>query len=112
MPLFRSIVPLVLLALAGCNARTPEPVTAAAIPAAAPAPILAEADLPKGGGCTAAIGRTQRILASDVATGNLEAPVGQRFNADLDGAERACTAGREAEALRLLAATKRRYGYR
>jgi hypothetical protein len=48
---------------------------------------------------------------SDVATGNLNTPVGERFSADLRNAAGACQGGREREALGLLAAAKARYGY-
>ena len=51
------------------------------------------------------------VVDSDVATGNLNAPVGKRFSADLANASAACAAGRDGEALRLLAAAKARYGY-
>ena len=50
-------------------------------------------------------------MDSDVATGNLNAPVGERFSADLRNAASACQGGREREALGLLAAAKARYGY-
>lgn len=76
--------------------------------AAAPVP----APLPQGNGCGPAIARTQAVVDSDVATANLNAPVGERFSADLRNAASACEAGREREALGLLAAAKARYGYR
>lgn len=87
-------------ALAGCQQRT-------AAVGAAPAPVV----LPQGSGCGPAIGRTQAVVDSDVATGNLNKPVGDRFGADLARAAAACAAGRDGEALSLLAAAKSRYGY-
>lgn len=78
------------------------PVVAAPVPAA----------LPQGNGCGPAIARTQAVVDSDVATANLNAPVGERFSADLRNAASVCEAGREREALGLLAAAKARYGYR
>lgn len=86
--------------------------TASAPPAvaAAPAPMVA-APLPQGSGCGPAIARTQAVVDSDVATGNLNAPVGERFSADLRNAASACQGGREREALGLLASAKARYGY-
>ncbi len=51
------------------------------------------------------------MVDSDVATGNLNKPVGDRFGADLARAAAACAAGRDGEALSLLAAAKSRYGY-
>lgn len=83
--------------------------TPSASPTVAPAPVVAAA--PQGSGCGPAIARTQAVVESDVATGNLNKPVGDRFGADLRQAANACTAGREREALGLLAAAKTRYGY-
>lgn len=82
----------------------PAPVVAAAPAVAAP--------LPQGNGCGPAIARTQAVVDSDVATGNLNPPVGERFSADLRHAADACAGGREREALGLLGAAKARYGYR
>lgn len=109
MPLHRMKLGFVLLAatgLAGCNSTAQTPATA--IPAAVVAPLAA---LPAGTGCGGAIGRTRAVVQSDIATGNLNTPVGARFNADLDRAQAACAAGRDGEALRELAAAKARYGY-
>lgn len=64
------------------------------------------------GACTGPITETRTIVESDVSTGNLNAPVGKRFIADLDRASAACSAGHSPEALRLLSAAKGRYGYR
>ncbi|MGU3358934.1 hypothetical protein ACLBWX_01235 [Methylobacterium sp. M6A4_1b] len=87
--------------------------TASAPPAAAvaAAPVVA-APLPQGNGCGPVIARTQAVVDSDVATGNLNPPVGERFSADLRNAADACAGGREREALSLLGAAKARYGYR
>ncbi|MGY2047971.1 hypothetical protein [Methylobacterium sp. JK268] len=91
------------LGLAACKPTAPPPAAALA-PVAAP--------IPAGGpGCGPAIARTQAIVDSDVATGNLNEPVGKRFSADLAHAAQACAAGHEAEALRLHAAARARYGY-
>ncbi len=68
--------------------------------------------LPTGSGCGPEIARTKAIVDSDVATGNLNKPVGDRFNADLAHAAAECSAGKSGEALHLLAAAKNRYGYR
>ncbi|AWN40688.1 hypothetical protein [Methylobacterium durans] len=93
--------------LAGaCQPKATAPVTAtAAAPPAVTVP-------PAGPGCGPNIARTQAVVDSDVATGNLNPPVGARFSADLARASAACGAGRESEALSLLAAAKTRYGYR
>ena len=94
---------LVAGALGGCQQKAAAP----AVAAATPAPVV----LPQGSGCGPAIGRTQAVVDSDVATGNLNKPVGDRFSADLAHASAACAAGRDGEALHLLAAAKSRYGY-
>jgi hypothetical protein len=93
-------------ALAGCNSTATAPVASPAAALAAPL-----AALPGGSGCGASIARTRAVVDSDVATGNLNTPVGNRFRADLDRASAACAAGHEGEALRELAAAKARYGY-
>jgi hypothetical protein len=99
---------LVLLsaaALAACQPKVREPVVAVGGPPAPPV-------LPTGSGCGPEIARTRAIVASDVATENLNKSVGDRFDADLSHAAAACSAGRSGEALHLLAAAKARYGYR
>lgn len=110
-PLPRAVL-LALLggALSACQSSAPPPVApmAAAPVAAAPAATA----LPTGSGCGPSIARTQAIVAGDVKTGDLSAAVGTRFGADLDRAGQACAAGREGEAMSLLAAAKTRYGYR
>ncbi len=105
-PTFR--LTLVLLAAAGLGACQQKAVTSPPVVAAAPSAPVA---LPQGSGCGPAIARTQAVVESDVATGNLNKPVGDRFGADLAHASSACAAGREGEALGLLAAAKKRYGY-
>ncbi|GEP01423.1 hypothetical protein [Methylobacterium haplocladii] len=103
---------LAAASLGACNSLSsvPGPTAAAALPAEPAAPVVA--DLPKGSGCGPTIAHTQSLVASDIATENLNAAVGKRFSADLDAAATACSAGRSADGLRLLAAAKARYGYR
>ncbi|WP_407520406.1 hypothetical protein [Methylobacterium oryzisoli] len=96
---------LAALGLAACKPNTPPP---AAAVAAAP---LVAVPPPGGAGCGPAIARTQAIVESDVTSGNLNAPVGKRFSDDLARAAEACAAGREADAVRLHAAARARYGY-
>lgn len=90
-------------ALGACNPSVSSPPVAAV--AVSPAPLL------PGTGCGPAITRTRAVVESDVATGNLNKPVGDRFQADLSAAAQACAAGRDREASGLLAAAKARYGY-
>ncbi|WP_407658518.1 hypothetical protein [Methylobacterium planeticum] len=99
-----TLLPAVLLGACQPKAGAPPVAIAAATPPAI-------TPLPQGAGCGPAIARTQAVVDSDVATGNLNQPVGARFGADLARAASACAAGREGEALHLLAAAKSRYGY-
>lgn len=106
LPMRLSLVALAVAALGACQQRATPAVTE-------PAPVVpAPLALPTGSGCGPEIARTRAIVASDVATGNLNAPVGERFDADLARAAAECTAGKSGEALHLLAAAKSRYGYR
>lgn len=98
-------VVLAASALGACQQRAPGPTVVAAAP---PSPV----SLPSGSGCGPEIARTQVIVDSDVATGNLNRPVGERFSADLGRAASECSAGRSGEALGLLSAARSRYGYR
>lgn len=88
--------------LVACTPGASAPPPVAVVPVAAP---------PQGSGCGPTIARTQAVVESDVATGNLNKPVGDRFAADLALAAKACAVGREREGLSLLAAAKARYGY-
>jgi hypothetical protein len=104
----RALATLLALSLVGaCKPNASAPSVVAAAPATVPAPAV-----PQGNGCGPTIARTQAVVDSDVATGNLNAPVGERFSADLRRAADVCQAGQEREALGLLAAAKARYGYR
>ena len=101
------LVLVTVAALGACqsSSKVREPVVPAGGPP--PPPVL-----PAGTGCGPEIARTRAIVASDVATENLNKAVGDRFDADLARAADACAAGREGEARGLLAAAKSRYGYR
>lgn len=104
----RAFATLIAVSLVGaCKPSASAPPVVAAAPAAVLAP-----PLPQGNGCGPAIARTQAVVDSDVATGNLNAPVGERFSVDLRRAAETCQGGQEREALGLLAAAKARYGYR
>ena len=51
-------------------------------------------------------------MANDLATGHVNKAVHARVSAEIDGAAAACAAGRDAEARRMIHATKLRHGYR
>jgi hypothetical protein len=94
------------LAVAGCN-QTSAPAPSMAYAAATPP----TRQLPAGAGCTGEIGRYQAVMENDMQTGNVNGSVYDRVAAEIDRASTACAAGRDAEALRMIAATKSRYGY-
>ncbi len=62
--------------------------------------------------CTGDIADFEKIITSDVQTGNLNKSVHQRLVAELSRAQAACIAGHDADAIRQLAAVKHRFGYR
>lgn len=96
---------ILALAVAGCN-------QTASAPPPALSPVGPLAALPGGTGCSAEVARTRAVLDADMATGNVATSVGRRFGAELDQASSVCAAGRDAEAVRMVEATKARFGYR
>ncbi len=94
--------PLVALALAGCNDSLGGPVASAPPPSA----------VASGPGCTGEIGRYQAVTKEDLATGNLEDKVYAKIQTELSRASAACSAGRAAEAHRIVAQSKAAHGYR
>ena len=64
------------------------------------------------GECASALAQFEAIIASDVETGNLNKGVHRRIVGALAGVKASCSAGRDAEASRTLAAVKARHGYR
>jgi len=65
-----------------------------------------------GGGCSGEVARYRAVMANDLATGHVNKSVHARVSAEIDRAATACAAGRDAEAARMIDATKARYGYR
>jgi hypothetical protein len=64
-----------------------------------------------GAGCTAQLARFRFVIDNENRVGHVSPSVYRRVDADVSLAEAACAAGREAEAQRMLATTKARYGY-
>ncbi len=97
-------------ALAGCTPSTgPNPTASAA----ASGPIPPDwPRLPEGAACTGDLVRFQTILKSDVDKGYINRPVYDEVEPELKTAAEACAAGRDAEARKLVQASKQRYGYR
>ena len=67
--------------------------------------------MPAGSGCAGEIGRYRAVVDNDLATGHVNRSVHGRIAAELDRASASCAAGRDAEAVRMVTATKPRYGY-
>ena len=102
---------LLSLALGGCTQTT------ASRPAAPPPGVVPGVTpntfaMPGGGGCSGEIARFRAVLKNDVDTGNVGQGVYNRADADLGRADAACAAGRDGEAVSVVASTKSRYGYR
>lgn len=105
-------VTMAALALAACN--MPSPVASAPPPPpppqAAPAP-AAFANLPPNALCTDKIHRYQAVLDADRSTGNVEPPVYQAIEGELNEAAVACAAGHDREALTLIRTSEEKHGY-
>ena len=95
---------LVALPLAACNQ------TAATAPGSASV-TPSGFNLPSGSGCGGEIARYRAVMSNDLATGHVNRSVYNRVDREIAGAEAACSAGRDAEAVRMIAATKSRHGY-
>jgi len=62
--------------------------------------------------CAGALAEFERVINSDVATGNLNKGVHRRIAAELTRVQSECVVGHDAEAMRRLGAVKHRFGYR
>lgn len=95
---------LVALPLAACNQ------TAATAPGSANV-TPSGFNMPSGTGCGGEISRYRAVMSNDLATGHVNQSVYNRVDREIAGAEAACSAGRDAEAVRMVNATKARHGY-
>jgi hypothetical protein len=86
-----------VLALAACNQT-----------ASAPTSVMTTSS---GTGCRGEIDRYRAVMSNDLAMGHVNQSVYNRVDRDMAQAEAACAAGRDAEATRLVNATKARHGY-
>ena len=103
-PLWLVLAALVALPLAACNQ------TAATAPGNANV-TPSRSNLPSGSGCGGEIARYRAVMSNDLATGHVNQSVYNRVDREIAQAEAACSAGRDAEAVRMIAATKSRHGY-
>ena len=101
-----------LFALASCNS-TPAPQAVVAAPQQrAVSPLTPQGfKLPEGTGCSGAIARYRAVIANDRDTCNVNDKVYQQIESEISGASAACAAGRDGEAMSLVAASKSRHGY-
>ena len=103
----RTVALLAATALSACTQTgVPEP-TAAPASGVTPSAFA----LPAGAGCSGDIARYRAVMDNDLATGHVNRSVYDRVAGELGRASAACTAGRDAEAVRMVAATRARHGY-
>ena len=93
------------LPLAACNQTAPPP------PAASATVTPSGFRMPEGAGCQGEVARYKAVMDNDLAMGHVNQSVYGRVSRDIDQAAAACAAGRDAEAQRMIRATKSRYGY-
>ena len=96
---------LVALPLAACNqtASGPAPASTSVTPSAF--------RMPEGSGCQGEIARYRAVMSNDLAMGHVNQSVYNRVDREIGQAESACASGRDAEAQRMIHATKARHGY-
>ncbi len=95
---------LLTLPLAACNQ------TASTAPAGTSV-TPASFSMPTATGCQGEVARYRAVMSNDLAMGHVNQSVYNRVDREIDQAEAACTAGRDADAVRMINATKRRHGY-
>lgn len=67
--------------------------------------------MPEGAGCQGEVARYRAVMDNDLAMGHVNQSVHGRVSREIDQAAATCAAGRDAEAQRMIRATKSRYGY-
>ena len=67
--------------------------------------------MPEGAGCTGDVARWQAVQANDYASGNVNLKVYNHILGERGRAADLCSAGRDREASRLVAASRARHGY-
>jgi hypothetical protein len=68
--------------------------------------------LPEGTGCTGDVARYRAVMDNDLATGHVYKGVYARVITEIDQADSACRAGRDAEASGMIHTTKIKFGYK
>lgn len=67
--------------------------------------------LPEGSGCQGEVARYRAVMNNDLAMGHVNQSVYSRVDKEIGQAEAACAAGRDAQAMSMIRATKSRHGY-
>lgn len=98
---------LVAVPLAACNQTASGPAVAPASASVTPSGFR----MPTGSGCQGEIARYRAVMSNDLAMGHVNQSVYNRVDQEIGQAEAACSAGRDAEAQRMIRATKARHGY-
>ncbi len=97
---------LVALPLAACNqtaATAPTPASTSVTPTGF--------RMPDGSGCQGEVARFRAVMSNDLAMGHVNQSVYTRVDREIAQAESTCAAGRDAEAVRMINASKARHGY-
>jgi hypothetical protein len=107
----KSLAPLALagFALAACNA--PAPRTSAP---PAPGSVVVTPpgfQLPEGADCSAKIARYRAVQDNDLSMDHVNQSVYNQIKREIAAAQSVCTAGRDAEANAMIAASEKRHGY-
>lgn len=98
---------LVALPLAACNQTASSPAPTPATTSVTPSSFR----MPEGSGCLGEIARYRAVMNNDLAMGHVNQSVYNQVEREIGQAEATCTSGRDAEAMRMIRATKARHGY-
>jgi len=101
-----SLAGLLALPLAACNQTASPPVPASA--SVTPSGFR----MPEGSGCKGEIDRYRAVMSNDLAMGHVSQSVYSQVDREIGQAEAVCAGGRDAEAVRMVNASKSRHGYR
>ena len=101
---------LAALAVGACNA--PAPQASASPPASGTVAYTPpNFQLPEGADCKGVIARYRAVQDNDLSMGHVAQSVYSQIQREIAAAERACAAGRDADARAMVAASERRHGY-
>jgi hypothetical protein len=90
--------------LAACTqTAAPPPAPAASVSGVTPSTFA----LPSGSGCSGEVARYRAVMDNDLATGHVGKSIHAKVLGEIDEAAATCTAGRDAEAVRMIAPPRR-----